>query len=222
MAFTTVTPEGMSEIWIAVLDRSGPPRRLVQGGDEVMFGGPSDLYYRSLEDKANFLMRIRKDASDRRRAIESPVLNLLDVSPNGEWAAVRVSGTGDNATPVMLAVPLRGGTPKTMCPGGCIPSWDPTGKWLYIGRTRHPEVNGIAGCPVGAWPGAARFAREHHRWGGQPHSSARGPCSRASPHRARPRPVHICVHETGPAAEPLPNTPSLNSNCLPPPGRRSS
>ena len=143
----------MSEIWIAVLDRSGPPRRLVQGGDEVAFGGPSDLYYRSLEDKANFLMRIRKDASHRQRVIESPVLNLLDVSPDGEWAAVRVSGTGDNATPVMLAVPLRGGTPKTMCPGGCVPSWDPTGKWLYIASTGIQKSTGLLAVPLG--PGQA-------------------------------------------------------------------
>jgi len=148
VAFTTVTPEGMSEIWIAVLDRSGPPRRLVQGGDEVAFGGPSDLYYRSLEDKANFLMRIRKDASHRQRVIESPVLNLLDVSPDGEWAAVRVSGTGVNATPVMLAVPLRGGTPKTMCPGGCVPSWDPTGKWLYIASTGIQKSTGLLAVPL--------------------------------------------------------------------------
>jgi hypothetical protein len=132
VAFTTITPAGAREVWLAALDRSSPPHRLVQSADEVSFGPDNDLIFRSLEDKVNFLTRIGKDGGGRRRVMETPILNKFGVAPNGAWAAVLAPGQGDAATFVTLAVPLGGGAPVPVC-NGCTVQWSPDGRRLYVG-----------------------------------------------------------------------------------------
>jgi eukaryotic-like serine/threonine-protein kinase len=74
VAFSTLTPEGVSEIWLAAIDRSTPPRRIAQNADALSFAG-SDLVFRSLEDKSNFIERIGKDGNGRRRMLDAPYRN---------------------------------------------------------------------------------------------------------------------------------------------------
>jgi hypothetical protein len=104
---------------------------VVQSADEVSFGADNDLIFRSLEDKANYLMRIGKDGSGLRRLIETPILNKFGVSPNGAWTAVLAPGQGDTATYVTLAVPLKGGERFSMC-NGCAVQWSSDGRRLYV------------------------------------------------------------------------------------------
>ena len=148
VAFTTTTPEGVSEIWLAALDRSTPPRLLVQGGDQVSFGAASDVIFRALENKVNFLMRVRKDGSGRQRVLETPILNKFGVSPDGAWTAVLAPGTGEGATFVTLAVPMRGGNPRAIC-AGCSIQWGPDGQWLYVGP-EGPSSSSVIVIPAGA------------------------------------------------------------------------
>jgi Tol biopolymer transport system component len=132
VAFTTTTPAGGREVWLAALDRSVPPRRLVESADEVSFGAGDELIFRSLEDKANFLMRIGRDGSGLRRIIETPIMNKFGVSPNGAWATVLAPGQGDTTTYVTLAVPLTSGARFSIC-NGCGVQWSPDGRRLYVG-----------------------------------------------------------------------------------------
>ena len=147
VAFTTMTAAGSREIWLAALDRSMPPRRVVQSADDVSFGAGDDLIFRSLEDKVNFLMRIGKDGSGLRRIIQTPILNKFGVSPNGAWTAVLAPGQGD-ATYVTLAVPLRGGDAYTIC-NGCAVHWSPDGTRLYVG-TEGPASPSFLVVPIDA------------------------------------------------------------------------
>ena len=48
VAFTTTNADGQSQIWLAPLDRRTPPRLIVDAGDQVSFGAPGELIFRSL------------------------------------------------------------------------------------------------------------------------------------------------------------------------------
>jgi serine/threonine protein kinase len=129
VAFSTLTQQGVSEIWLARVDRSTPPRRMAQNADQVSFAG-SDLVFRSLEDKLNFLVRISKDGSGRRKVTDTPVLALIDVSPDGKWAVVGAPGKDESQTAGTIAVSLENGKSKPLC-AGCFAIWGPDGKWMY-------------------------------------------------------------------------------------------
>jgi serine/threonine protein kinase len=130
VAFTTQTAAGVPEVWMATLDRSAPPRRIAQSADSVSFAG-SDLIFRSLENTTNFLSRIRKDGSERRRVMDTPVLAVRDVSPDGKWVMVGAPGSGAAATPGTLLVSLENGTSRRFC-AECRAIWAPDGRWLYV------------------------------------------------------------------------------------------
>ena len=63
VAFTTTDGVGVSQIWLAPLDRRTPPRQIARSGDQVSFGADGDLVFRSLEETANALVRIKKDGT---------------------------------------------------------------------------------------------------------------------------------------------------------------
>jgi hypothetical protein len=129
VAFTTMTPTGTPEIWLAPIDRGSPPRRISESADQVAFAG-SDLVFRSLENTRNFVVRIGKDGRGRRRATDTAILGRLHVSPDGKWATAGVEGGIQSAIPGTLAISLDSGTTRLLC-GGCEALWGPDGKWLY-------------------------------------------------------------------------------------------
>jgi eukaryotic-like serine/threonine-protein kinase len=90
VAFTT-TQGGDSQIWLASLDRRSPPRRIAGAGDQVSFGADGDLVFRSLEEDTNWLVRMKKDGTERERITTTPVLDKFGVSPLGDhtltWVA---------------------------------------------------------------------------------------------------------------------------------------
>ena len=145
VAFTSMTPTGTPEVWLASIDRSSAPRRISESADQVAFAGP-DLVFRSLENTLNFIVRIGKDGSGRRRATDTPILGRLYVSPDGKWATAGVAGALQT-TPGTLAISLENGTTRVLC-GNCEALWGPDGKWLYAlpisGASSHVAV------PLGA------------------------------------------------------------------------
>jgi eukaryotic-like serine/threonine-protein kinase len=147
VAFSAVTPWGVSEIWLAAVDRSAPPRRIAQNADAVSFAG-SDLVFRSLEDKSNFIERIGKDGNGRRRVLETPILGLVDVSPDGKWATVGVAGP-DESAPVEMVVSVETGVSRVIC-GRCQAFWAPDGKWIYAIRGPLGNEDFRVAVPLGA------------------------------------------------------------------------
>jgi hypothetical protein len=124
------------------LDRSSPPRRIVQNGDEVSFAG-SELVFRELTGKANYLARIGKDGTELVRIVDTPILNKHDTSPDGSWVVAVDSGTAEQTSPTTSVRSVRGGAAATLCLANCGAMFSPDGKWLYVSLLRignQPDV----------------------------------------------------------------------------------
>jgi len=132
VVFTTRADNGGREIWLATLDRSVPPRRITENGDEASFAG-ADIAFRELDAKANYLTRIGKDGTARQRVIETPIIDKGDTSPDGEWVVAIVSGTGESGSTSGTTIrSLHGGPPTLLCPGNCPSTFSADGRWLYV------------------------------------------------------------------------------------------
>ena len=130
VAFTTTNADGLSQIWLAPLDRRTPPQLIVESGDQVSFGAPGELIFRSLA-KGNTLARIKTDGTGFERVPTVSVLDKRDVSPDGEWVIIQAPPTGDRPVVEVLAVPMRGGVPRRVC-DTCISGWSQDGKFFYV------------------------------------------------------------------------------------------
>ena len=130
VAFTTTNADGLSQIWLAPLDRRTPPRLIVESGDQVSFGAPGELIFRSLA-KGNALARIKTDGTGFQRVPTVSVLDKRDVSPDGEWVIIQAPPTGDRPVVEVLAVPMRGGVPRRVC-DTCTAGWSQDGKFFYV------------------------------------------------------------------------------------------
>jgi WD40 repeat protein len=134
VAFTTTAGDGERQIWLAAFDRRTAPRQIVRGGNSVTFGDKDQLDFLMLEEKVNFLYRIRKDGTERKRLSENPVLNKFGISPDGNWLIVIAAASGDAnaATFESIAMPVHGGAPRKICPGPCRVVWSPDGRYFYM------------------------------------------------------------------------------------------
>jgi Tol biopolymer transport system component len=135
VAFTTTNGNEQSQIWLAPLDRRTPPRLIVDEGDQVSFGAPGELIFRSLA-KGTALARIKTDGTGFERISTVSFLDKGDVSPDGEWVIINSLTTSDHPGLERLAVPIRGGVPRTVCHGDadtCTAGWSQDGNYLYVG-----------------------------------------------------------------------------------------
>jgi eukaryotic-like serine/threonine-protein kinase len=134
VAFTTLDGSGESQIWLAPLDRRTPPRLIARAGDQVSFGPPGELIFRSLGE-GNALVRIRTDGTGRERISTESILNKGDVSPDGEWVIIHAPRTTKDAALATRAVPIHGGVPRNLCVT-CSARWSPDGTFFYVGSDR--------------------------------------------------------------------------------------
>jgi serine/threonine protein kinase len=135
VAFTTTNGDGHSQIWLAPLDRRTPPRVIVDAADQVSFGAPGELIFRSLA-QGNALARIKTDGTRFERIPTVSFLDKGDVSPDGEWVIIHTPPTSDQPVLETRAVPIRGGVPRTVCRGDadfCTAAWSPDGNFFYVG-----------------------------------------------------------------------------------------
>jgi hypothetical protein len=117
-----------TQIWVASLDRSKPPRLIARAGDQVSFGADGDMVFRSLEAATNWLVRIKRDGSQRERITTVPVLEKRGVSPDGEWVIV-----GSPGPIYLLAVPIHGGAQRRVCASDCASAgWSSNGRVFYV------------------------------------------------------------------------------------------
>jgi eukaryotic-like serine/threonine-protein kinase len=187
VAFTTNGSGGTSEIWLATLDRRSAPRRVARSGNTVSFGANDELIFQSLEEKINFLVRIKKDGTARERITTRPIGDKFGVSSDGEWAIVFAPATSEDASWETIAVPVHGGVSRRICAGYCPSGWSPDGRYLYILSDSYLRSDGfgqkalavpvpaakplpdlpVAGidmnAPVAGLPGARML--DHFAWG---------------------------------------------------------
>jgi eukaryotic-like serine/threonine-protein kinase len=121
---------------------AGPPRQIsTRTAQRAFFGRPGEIIYES----GGRVMRVNEDGTEDRLANDHAVIQVMSVSPDGQWAVAGVAnpgGHGAGAT-LMQALPLNGGEPVTLC-DNCVvgfgssrmsssfATWSHDGKWIYI------------------------------------------------------------------------------------------
>jgi DNA-binding winged helix-turn-helix (wHTH) protein/Tol biopolymer transport system component len=131
--FSTQSPGKPSQLWLAALDRSSPPKLIASSGEGWPRFGPDDqVLFQLSQEKANYLYRMKKDGSDRSRVVPYPVGNVESTSPDGRWIVVgsssRVCGDGS-----LMALSTDGGAARCICQEPCMTEWAPDGRFFYIG-----------------------------------------------------------------------------------------
>lgn len=132
-------------LWLTDANANAPPRQITSSqAHRAFFGAPGEVIFEG-GAATRRLMRISEDGGDERPAHAQPIMQLMSVSPRGDWAMVGVAKSGkhgDGAT-LMQAFPLNGREPVTIC-SECIlgfgsarmfsafATWSHDGKWIYI------------------------------------------------------------------------------------------
>jgi Tol biopolymer transport system component len=127
----TVKNGGSSQIFLAPLDRSLPPRPIAKDAQSVSFGGSGTLFFAQLGERANFLARIQADGTRLERIMDVPILEKGAVSPDAEWVVVGGVGTG-GALHGTTAISTRDRSRHGICNGPCLVRWSSDGKYLYV------------------------------------------------------------------------------------------
>ena len=151
VVFATERGQARSGIWIGWLDRTQAPRQLTFGGENrAFFGRPGQILYQGAQVPPK-IMRISEDGSAPDVVSDLPIMQLQSVSPDARWAIVGVTpphAHGDTNS-VIMAVPLMGGAPATVC-GNCsvgfgtartsapLLSWSLDGKCVYVSLRQFP------------------------------------------------------------------------------------
>lgn len=149
VAFGT-TQAGSSEIWIAPLDRHVPPRMLARDADEVAFDAAGRVYLRRLGAAENYLHRADPDRAGDVRILETPILEFMTVSPDGNWVIVDRPIEGSQAGSYLT--PLHGGEARVLTRGWWPSRWSRDGERLYleVGESEASQRHGrTAVLPIG-------------------------------------------------------------------------
>jgi Tol biopolymer transport system component len=130
VAFSASDEQGRSHVWLVSVDLRSSPRQFPSsvGQDTPLFDHNGYLYFRAAEGSSNFLYRMKEDGSGLEKALSDPIIELFDVSPDGQWATVLVPGKTAEAT---SAYPIGSGTPITICNEYCPSGWAPGGRFFY-------------------------------------------------------------------------------------------
>lgn len=131
VVFSTQPPGKTSQLWLAHLDGSSPPRMIASTGERApLFGPDEQVVFQFTDGKSNYIGKIRKDGSNRSKVVPYPVFSLDTISPDRHWVVADVPLLTDSAT---MAVPIGGGSSRRICNCCCPAAWAPDGKFLYVG-----------------------------------------------------------------------------------------
>jgi eukaryotic-like serine/threonine-protein kinase len=145
VVFATEQGQARSGIWVGWLDGTQAPRQLTFGGEyRAFFGRPGQILYQGTQTSPK-IMSIDEDGSGQVAVSDLDIVQLQSISPDGRWALVGVTPTGGHGdrNVMVVAVPLEGGAPITVC-DSCsfgfgitrssapLLSWSLDGKWVYV------------------------------------------------------------------------------------------
>jgi len=130
VVFSTQPSGKASQLWLAHLDGSSPPKLIASTGESAPhFGTEGQVVFQFTDGKANYIGQIRKDGSDRSKVVAYPIAGLGAVSPDRRWVVAYVPVA--NGTPAM-AIPTGGGSSRRICSGSGRAEWAPDGRFLYV------------------------------------------------------------------------------------------
>ncbi len=142
VVYSTQPPGKASQLWIAALDRSSPPRLIASSGEtSPHFGPDGEILYRLSDGKTHYLARMNRDGSERARLASHPIGNVQTISADRRWI-VAITPSADGIGGRSLALPVNGGPPRLICPRACRVMWSPDGKFLYVQVSRTGSSTG--------------------------------------------------------------------------------
>jgi serine/threonine protein kinase/Tol biopolymer transport system component len=134
VAFVMNDQRGHSSIWVAPTSRRSSPRHISSSAqeDSPFFLPDGDLVFRVDEGGSNFIYRMKADGTERRKIRAERILDLLDVSPDGRWAAASSPNDNEENQASSKAFALDGSEIVPLCGDYCMLTWDLTGKSMYF------------------------------------------------------------------------------------------
>ncbi len=135
IVFVRKSENGLSNLWIAPMDRRASPRHLEarENEDSPAFLANGDIVYRATRGDANYLLTRKLDGTGEKKIVNEPILDFFGLSPSGKWALVGQKEPTDEDRPYrMMAFPLEGGPGTALCRAICIVGWDSTETHLFL------------------------------------------------------------------------------------------
>ena len=122
-----------SQLWLAPLDRSSPPKRIAASGEGSPHFGPNGtVRFRYSNGKANYIGQMKKDGSGRQQITPYPISTLLSSSSDGRWLVALAPAADRPAADTMIIPAGDAGRPRRLCRGFCPAVWARDGKTIYI------------------------------------------------------------------------------------------
>src|SRR5712691_11759356 len=95
VVFSTQPSGKSSQLWLASLDRSSPPRQIASSGENSPhFGADGEVLFRLSEGKINYLYRMNRDGSGRAKVVPYPISTVQNISPDRRWLAAMLPEPG--------------------------------------------------------------------------------------------------------------------------------
>jgi eukaryotic-like serine/threonine-protein kinase len=143
IVFDSPDARGELHVWIASLDRSSPPRRLVSGMPESFpLFGPTGLFFLAPEGGHEYLSRRPIAGGRPSKVIPSPVVRLETISPDGKWVVAEAPVSGEDVTRGVVAYRLEDGSAIRVCHSLCIVRWTADGNLLYLALPGSGQTQG--------------------------------------------------------------------------------
>ena len=140
VVFSTRPPGKTSQLWLAPLDKTSPPRLIAASGESLPHFSPDGrVLFQFPEGKSHYIGRMNKDGSGRSRVAVYPIAGIQNTSPDGRWI-VAVMPLLDGSTAATMAIPASGGAPRRICEDYCPVAWAPDGRFLYVGVERSSRI----------------------------------------------------------------------------------
>jgi eukaryotic-like serine/threonine-protein kinase len=155
VAFATIR-DGESRVWVAATDRRTAPRLSARGADHPLLTAVGQIFCRQGSDSKNVLRRCDLSTTPAKAILNTPILDLFGVSPDGEWVSV---GIELDHRAVSGIYNTRTGEQAWGAAGYRPARWSPDGKLIYIqspgeqseltlavptnpdGSPRNPDIN---------------------------------------------------------------------------------
>jgi eukaryotic-like serine/threonine-protein kinase len=122
-----------SHVWTAPTDHSSPPRQITPSDQEDDYPHllrSGSLVFRRHEHGEHLVYSMKADGSELRKLVPIPIVDLIGVSPNGDFVTATVKGPRD-AKISLQVYKTDDGSSRNFC-DVCYPYWSRDGKRLFI------------------------------------------------------------------------------------------
>ncbi len=151
---------GKQQLMVASLDRRSAPMAVSAPIplDEVTFASNDEIYFRALDNGHGYLQRAHLDGTGRHNVSDTPITEVLSISPDRQWVVVAEPASSERSTIRTVARSADGSRSVVLC-DYCNVTWSTDEKIIYFnfyfgpGHARqNVAVPTIAGSPFPQLP----------------------------------------------------------------------